>query len=99
MSVELKCEKVVKRSDGARDNQGRLRAWHGKCGAPAAQCEIVGPLSTAKAILCARHRKDAEDEIFVSDHGFAKGQVGDVPSGKKKHQQIPMPGIGVRVVE
>lgn len=74
MAIELKCEKRVRIDDG-RDQQGRRLFHHERCNAPAMECELSGLLTTAKSILCAKHKAQAEHECFISANGFRKDQV------------------------
>jgi hypothetical protein len=89
---KLTCTKPVLRNDGSRDNQGRLRTWHEKCGAPASECEVGGLLTTAKAILCSRHRILADRESFISSNGFKMGKV----EHPDKYKQRRLPGTGLK---
>lgn len=96
MTQELKCTKLVKRDDGTRDNQGRLRSWHEKCGAPACEVEVAGLLTKAKAVLCARHRELADRDAFISSRGYKLGQVDhEEAKGNRIDKQERLPGTGI----
>lgn len=85
---QLKCERVVT-IDLGRDAQGKPVTAHEKCGLPASETEITGLLTTAKAILCDRHRRAAEDQDFVSQNGFPKGKI-DPKAKADGYQQVRM---------
>ena len=93
MTEPLKCQKVVRRED-APDNQGKPVFYHEKCGAPAAEYEIGGLLTKAKAILCGSHKKQADRQAFVSENGYAMGKVDRKKIGKD-YKQPRLPGTGV----
>ena len=69
MAKELKCTEVVERDNG-HDTRGRLVIYHEKCGAPAAEVTIDGILTSAKAVLCGRHKAIAERESFSNENGY-----------------------------
>lgn len=84
---KLTCQKLVKR-DGGRDPQNKPLTYHEKCGQPASEIEVAGMLTTAKAVLCAKHRAQAEHESFVSKNGYRKGQIDERATGNG-YQQLP----------
>jgi hypothetical protein len=71
MTEQLTCEKevhVVKRAPTGK----LIESYHRKCGAPAAECVFAGTLTTAKAVLCDRHRQMAAKQatlVSVNEHG------------------------------
>lgn len=90
---KLTCTKTILVSDG-RDAQGRPLSFHKKCGAPAAEYEIGGLLTKAKAVLCIRHKELADRETFTSDRGFPLGKVAE-KAKKDGYKQERLPGTGV----
>ena len=83
------------RVDDGEDAQGRELFYHKKCGKPAAEYEIGGSLTKAKAVLCASHKKEADRQSFISDHGYPKGKV-DPKSREHGYHQARLPGTGVK---
>jgi len=91
----LKCEKMIRVMDPARDNQGKIIWYHRRCNEPAAEYEFGGMLTSVKAVFCEFHKRMADKENFVSQNGFRHGQV------KKKllrngYQQPRLDGTGIR---
>jgi len=93
MSQELKCTRIVKISDGP-DMQGRPQFHHERCNLPAAEYEVGGLLTKAKAVLCARHKLAADKESFISKNGFRLGKV-KKSEKEKGYQQERLPGTGI----
>ncbi len=90
MSEEkLTCTKIIRVNDG-RDNQGKMLSYHKRCGLPASECEIGGLLTTAKAVLCDRCKREADRQAFVSEGGFT------IDKKEESFQQRRMPGTGVK---
>lgn len=90
----LKCTKIVARELG-RNPKGKMEYKHEPCGEPAAEYEIGGLLTTAKAVLCERHKKLADRQNFVSKGGYKYGQVKH-KEGRPVFLQERLPGTGVR---
>lgn len=96
MTESLKCTKVIRSSvmgDGTplgRDNQGNQVFDRRRCGMPAAEYEIGGMLTKAKATLCLKHKEQADREAFVSENGYGAGKT-----EKEDYRQKRLPGTGV----
>lgn len=90
---QLKCTALVKRDDG-RDNTGKYLFHHERCAMPAEEVEIGGLLTKAKAVLCPRHRTQADREAFVSGNGFPIGKIKKAEK-EKGYQQQRLPGTGI----
>ena len=91
---ELKCTYRVKVYDG-KDNQGKLTFHHELCGKPACEVEIGGTLTTARAVLCSRHKRRADQQSFTSKNGYPFGKV-EKKLLKEGYRQDRLPGTGVR---
>jgi len=91
--AKLTCTKLI-RKDGGRDAQGRPIIYHERCGADASEVTVGGLLTKAKAVLCARHRQDAERESFVSKNGFTHGRVAK-EAKKNGYQQERLTRTGI----
>lgn len=59
----LTCTRLVRRTDGSKRGDGTVLYWHELCGLPAARYEFGGELTSAVAVLCKRHRRDALEEL------------------------------------
>ena len=62
---ELKCTKIITEDWGHWSN-GEKRTARSVCGLPAAECEFEGISFSARAILCDRHKREAEREVAKS---------------------------------
>ena len=91
---ELKCTYRVKVFDG-KDNQGRPTFHHEACGLPAAEVEVGGTLTSAKAVLCSRHKLQADQQSFTSKNGYPFGKI-EKELAKEGYRQDRLPGTGVR---
>lgn len=89
----LKCTKIVARELG-RNPKGKMEYKHVPCGEPAAEYEIGGLLTTAKAVLCERHKNAADRQNFVSQNGYRYGKISRKMK-KEKYTQPRLPGTGV----
>lgn len=89
----LKCTKVI-RKDAGRDQNGKPIFYHEKCGLPASEVEVGGLLTKAKAILCQRHKIQADRSCFISENGYPKGKVSK-EAKKKGYAQERLEGTGV----
>jgi hypothetical protein len=92
--ADLKCTYRVRIHDG-EDMQGRPKFHHQPCGLPAAEVEIGGTLTSAKAILCTRHKRLADLQSFTSKSGYAFGRV-EKQLKKDGYRQERLRGTGVR---
>lgn len=90
----LKCTKIIVVEKG-RNNQGKKISIHQQCGEPAAEYVIGGLLTTAKAVLCARHKALADRQNFISSNGYAYGKVDRRAVRKEGYAQTRLPGTGV----
>jgi len=92
MIEKLTCTKLVKVDDG-RDQQGKKVYYNKRCGAPAAEVEIGGLLTKAKAILCVTHKMQADRENFVSSNGYQLGKISKAEK-EKHYRQERLKGTG-----
>jgi len=90
---ELKCTKVIKVDDG-RDVHGKPRFYHKTCGLPASEVEVGGLLTKAKAILCSRHKLEADRQAFISSNGYPLKKV-KKSEKEKGYSQIRLEDTGV----
>jgi hypothetical protein len=65
----LKCTRVVVKSNGEKRLDGSVIRWHETCKAPAERVTFSGHTTQAEAILCYKHRMEAEAEIAKSRNG------------------------------
>jgi len=93
MSDKLTCTKVVRVDDG-KDYQGKPLFHHQKCGLDAAEYEVGGLLTKAKAVLCGKHKAQADRENFVSSRGYKFGKI-DKRKEYRIDKQERLPGTGV----
>lgn len=92
---ELKCTKILRINDG-KDMQGRPLFHHEKCGKDAAEYEVGGLLTKAKAILCATHKAQADKENFISSRGYKLGKIDEKCAKEDRiDHQDRLPGTGV----
>jgi hypothetical protein len=82
------------RVDDGKTPQGKPLFHHQKCGLPAFEVEIGGLLTKAKAVLCMRHKLQADRETFVSQNGYPLGKV-DKKAKKEGYRQPRLEGTGV----
>lgn len=75
-TAKLTCTHMLRINDG-HDGQGRPLSHHRRCRADASEIEIKGMLTTAKAILCSRHAKMANEDAFISERGWPLGKTQD----------------------
>ena len=89
----LTCTAMVKIDDG-KDQQGKARHYHRRCGLPASEVEIGGLLTKAKAVLCSRHKLLADRQAFISENGYPLGKV-KKDLKKERYVQPRLDGTGV----
>lgn len=94
MLERLTCTKIVRREIPGKTPQGKQEYRHVACGEPAAEYVIGGLLTTAKAVLCERHKRMADRQNFVSKNGYTFGNIGRKEKAKN-YQQERLPGTGV----
>ena len=63
--TELKCTKIITTDWGTWSN-GEKRTARSVCGLPAVESEFEGISFSERAVLCDRHRADAEREVLKS---------------------------------
>ena len=85
MTEKLLCERMVKIDDG-RDWQGNPVHHHERCNLPASVVELSGMLAKATAILCTKHKAQAEHQPYVSSNGFPKGKISKSAKKQGYHQ-------------
>ena len=91
----MKCTRIIEVID--RNSAGRI-VWHYRrvCGEPAEEIEVGGMLTTAKAVLCAKHRMEAQQECAVSKRGYKIGRLSKTEAQEDKHyHQELLPGTGL----
>jgi hypothetical protein len=93
--VKLTCTKSVL-INGGKDPQGRPINYHQRCGASASECEIGGTLTKAKAVLCAKHRLQADRETFTSQNGYPLGKITKALKNER-YKQPRLAGTGLIV--
>jgi hypothetical protein len=91
--IKLTCTAMVRVFD-SRDNQGKPRYYHKRCGAPASEVEVGGTLAKARAVLCASHAIQADRESFASENGYPLGKV-DKTAKEQGYKQPRLPGTGI----
>jgi hypothetical protein len=77
---------------------GREIIYHKKCGLPASEVEIGGLLTKAKAILCKRHKRQADRQAFISSNGYTSGKI-SAKAKKEGYHQSCMDGTGVLTLD
>lgn len=89
----LKCEYPIEKKE--HDQNGKLWVYHEKCNLPASVREIVGTLASAKAILCDKHARAVDAQVFISSNGWPLGRI-EKTLKVKGYRQIRLPGTGVK---
>jgi hypothetical protein len=78
MEKELKCTATVLVTIGKK-------SWHERCGQAAAEYVLTGDLTSAKAILCRRHKQAADAQI-------KRGREGKAKKRRVEPRQLTIPG-------
>jgi hypothetical protein len=82
----MQCTATVRVSNG-KDNEGKALYCHKLCKRGGSEIEVGGTLTTAKAILCAKHAARAKASAFVSERGYPLGKVEKDDQGRPKVSQ------------